>query len=208
MTLRQLAAELLTLPTSTTWHLTDLAEALGKQKLFTHQSPQKLKALREHALVESAVSSNRIEGVEVDKARIATLVFGKSAFRDRDEEEVRGYRNALKLIHEKGVKLPISEATIKRLQKLCRGDIWDAGDYKEKDVDIVEKYPDGRTRVRFKTVPARQTPKATRVRNLSCALATLSRRAAKRPRRSLLQSTVKSAHFAWQTCKRSVPASE
>jgi Fic family protein len=159
MTLRQLSAEPTMIPTRTSWYLADLAEAKGKQELFTRQSPQKLKVLREHALIESAVSSNRIEGVEVDKSRIGTLIFGRPALRDRDEEEVRGYRDALRLIHENGAKLPISEATIKRLHKLCRGEIWDAGQYKEKDVDIIQKYPDGRSRVRFKTVPARQTQK-------------------------------------------------
>jgi hypothetical protein len=41
MTLRQLAAEPPTLPTQTTWYLTDLAEARGRQELFTRQSPQK-----------------------------------------------------------------------------------------------------------------------------------------------------------------------
>jgi Fic family protein len=160
MTLRQLAAESSTLPTRTTWYLTDLTEARGKQELFTRQSPQRLKVLREHALIESAISSNRIEGVEVDKSRVGTLIFGKPALRDRDEEEVRGYRDALKLIHESGAKLPITEATIKTLHQLCRGEIWDAGQYKEKDVDIIQTYADGRSRVRFKTVPARQTPKA------------------------------------------------
>ena len=160
MTLRQLSAEPPTLPTRTTWYLTDLAEARGKQELFTRQSPQKLKMLREHALIESAISSNRIEGVEVDKSRVGTLIFGKPALRDRDEEEVRGYRDALKLIHESGSKLPISEATIKRLHKLCRGEIWDAGQYKEKDVDIIQTFADGRSRVRFKTLPTKQTPKA------------------------------------------------
>ena len=160
MTLRQLAAEPPALPTRTMWYLTDLAEARGKQELFTRQSPQKLKVLREHALIESAVSSNRIEGVEVDKSRVGTLIFGKPALRDRDEEEVRGYRDALKLIHESGAKLPISEATVKRLHKLCRGEIWDAGQYKEKDVDIIQTFADGRSRVRFKTLPAKQTPRA------------------------------------------------
>ncbi|MBI1992140.1 MAG: Fic family protein [Candidatus Omnitrophica bacterium] len=159
MTLRQLAAEPPTIPTRTSWYLTDLAEARGKQELFTRQSPQKLKVLREHALIESAVSSNRIEGVEVDQSRVGTLIFGKPALRDRDEEEVRGYRDALKLIHEIGAKLSVSQAAIKRLHKLCRGDIWDAGQYKAKDVDIIQTYADGRSRVRFKTVPAKQTPK-------------------------------------------------
>jgi Fic family protein len=160
MTLRQLAAEPPSIPTRTSWYLADLAEARGKQELFTRQSPQKLKLLREHALVESSVSSNRIEGVEVDKSRVGTLMFGKPALRDRDEEEVRGYRDALRLIHEHGAKLAISEASIKRLHKLCRGEIWDAGVYKEKDVDIIQTYADGRSRVRFKSVSAGQTPKA------------------------------------------------
>lgn len=160
MTLRLLAAEPPTLPTRTTWYLTDLAQALGKQELFTRQSPQKLKVLREHALIESAISSNRIEGVEVDRSRIATLIFGKAALRDRDEEEVRGYRDALKLIHERGAKLPISEDTIRKLHRLSRGEVWDAGAYKEKDVDIIQTFADGRRRVRFKTVTPKETPKA------------------------------------------------
>jgi Fic family protein len=160
MTLRQLAAEPPTIPTRAGWYLADLGESKGRFELFTHQSPQKLKVLREHALIESAISSNRIEGVEVDKSRVGTLIFGKPALRDRDEEEVRGYRDALKLIHESGAKLPISEATIKKLHKLCRGEIWDAGAYKEKDVDIIQTYVHGRSRVRFKTVPAIKTPQA------------------------------------------------
>jgi len=51
MTLSQLAAEPPTLPTRTAWYLTDLGEARGKQELFTRQSPQKLKVLREHVLI-------------------------------------------------------------------------------------------------------------------------------------------------------------
>src|SRR5258708_29194299 len=149
MTLRQLAAEPPTLPMRTAWYLTDLAEARGRQELFSRQSPHKLKVLREHALIESAVSSNRIEGVEVEKSRVGTLIFGKPALRDRDEQEVRGYRDALKLIHEGGAKLPINEATIRKFHKLCRGEIWDAGQYKQKDVDITQTYADVRSRVRF-----------------------------------------------------------
>ncbi len=147
---------------SAAWYLADLAEARGKQDLFTRQAPQKLKALREHALIESAVSSNRIEGVVVDQRRIGTLVFGKPLLRDRNEEEVRGYRDALRLIHERGGKLSFSETTIRKLHRQIRGEIWDAGRYKEKDTDIIERSPDGRRRVRFKTVPAQETPRAMR----------------------------------------------
>ncbi len=159
MTLRQFSLKLETIPATASWYLADLGEALGKQQLFTKQSPQRLKVLREHALIESAVSSNRIEGVTVDQARVQTIVLGKAPLRDRDEEEVRGYRNALNFIHEQGSKLPVSENTILRLHKLAKGDVWDAGKYKDKDSDIIEKYPDGRSRVRFKTVSAAETPK-------------------------------------------------
>lgn len=158
MTFRQFAKKPETIPATTSWYLADLGEALGKQELFMKQSPQKLKVLREHALIESAVSSNRIEGVTVDQARIRTIIFGKSLLRDRDEEEVRGYRDSLKLIHEQNRELPISEDTILNLHRLCRGEIWDAGKYKEKDGDIIEKFPNGRERVRFKTVEAAKTP--------------------------------------------------
>lgn len=145
---------------STTWYLADLAESRGKQELFTRQSPQRLKALREHALIESAVSSNRIEGVEIDPARARTVVLGVPAPRDRNEEEVAGYRDALQLIHHSGGKLPVSEKTILQLHRLSRGDVWDAGRYKDKNVDIIESYPDGRSRVRFKSVAAKATPAA------------------------------------------------
>lgn len=149
-----------TIPGATMWYVSDLMEARGKQALYTKQSPQRLKTLREHALIESAVSSNRIEGVEIDRGRIGTVVFGRALLQDRDEEEVRGYREALELIHTQGAKLPVSEETIKRLHALSRGEIWDAGQYKEKDGDIIETYPEGRSRVRFRTVPAAETPVA------------------------------------------------
>ena len=59
MTLRQFSAESSTIPTITSWYLADLSKAHGKQESFTHQSPQKLKILREHALIESIISFYR-----------------------------------------------------------------------------------------------------------------------------------------------------
>jgi len=147
------------IPASTAWYLDSLGEFRGKQELYTRQSPQKLRVLREHALIESAVSSNRIEGVSIETARIpSVLVATKPLFRDRDEEEIRGYRDALAWIHEHSSEVPLDEASLKRLHAVARGQIWDAGKYKEKDGDIIERYADGRERVRFKPVPASDTP--------------------------------------------------
>jgi Fic family protein len=157
-TLKQITEKVKEIPASTAWYIADISEFKGKQELFTRQSPQKLKVLREHALIESAVSSNRIEGVEIDRKRIGTVVFGRPLLKDRDEEEIQGYRDALEWIHTNSAKITTNETAIKKLHKLSRGNIWDAGKYKEKDGDIIERLPSGDTRVRFKTVSAAKTP--------------------------------------------------
>ncbi len=160
-TLRLFAAKRLSIEAGTAWFLNDLGELRGQQELYTRQSPQRLKALRESAVIESALSSNRIEGVEIDPKRVRDILMApRPLFRDRDEEEVRGYRDALNLIHQQPRQLPINNATIQRLHTLARGEIWDAGQYKERDGDIIERYPDGSERVRFKTVSAADTPTA------------------------------------------------
>ncbi len=127
MTLRLFTTKPPDVPMSTAWYLADLGEAKGKQELFARQSPQRLKALREHALIESAISSNRIEGVEIDASRVRDVVLGRPALRDRNEEEVRGYRDALKLLHESAGRLVVSEKTILDLHRISRGQSGDAG---------------------------------------------------------------------------------
>jgi Fic family protein len=157
-TLKQIAGKLREIPAQAAWYLADISEFKGKQELYTRQSPQKLKVLRDHALIESAVSSNRIEGVEIDRKRVGTVVFGRPLLKDRDEEEIQGYRDALEWIHVYNADIKPNEITIKKLHKLSRGNIWDAGKYKEKDGDIIERLPSGDTRIRFKTVSASKTP--------------------------------------------------
>jgi len=159
-TIMKFLDDIKTIPANITWYLADIAEAKGKQDLFTNQSPQKLKVLREHAIIESAVSSNRIEGVEIDSKRIGTVIFGRPLLKDRNEEEIKGYHDALQWIHVENNDINFNEETIKRLHKISRGEIWDSGKYKEKDGDIIERLPNGETRVRFKTVSARNTSQA------------------------------------------------
>jgi Fic family protein len=160
-TLRWFALGRFPLAITTAWYLNDLGELRGKQELYTQQSPQRLKALRESALIESAVSSNRIEGVTVDPARVRDLLAApRPLFRDRDEEEVRGYRDALAWLHKDASVLPITNATVRQLHAMTRGQIWDAGQYKNQDGDIIERFPDGQERVRFRPVPAAGTQAA------------------------------------------------
>lgn len=157
-TLTRMLHSMPSIPASTGWLLADLGEYKGRQELYTRQIPERLESLREFALVESAVSSNRIEGIEIDHSRVKTVVFGHAAMTDRNEEEIRGYRKALDLIHSNWNSLAVSEELIGQFHALSRGDIWDAGRYKEKDGDIIQTYADNRWRVRFKTVSAKETP--------------------------------------------------
>jgi len=146
------------LPLGSVWLMNSVAEYKGKQELYAKQSPQILKTLLETALIESAESSNRIEGVTVDHTRLKSLVIGHSKPRDRSEEEVAGYRKALDLIHKKHQSLRITPETIQKLHRLCRGEMWDAGKWKEKDNDIIRKHPDGHIEVIFQPVIAAKTP--------------------------------------------------
>ena len=159
-TIEAFEAVLPQIPTSSVWLLNDLAEYRGKQALFTRQSPQRLKRLRENALIESAVSSNRIEGVEIDRQRVGTVIFGEGHLRDRNEEEVRGYQQALAWIHGEEARIPITGETILKLHRMCRSDVGDAGQFKTRDGEIIEKHPGGRVTVRFTPLPAAETPDA------------------------------------------------
>ena len=92
-------SKLTAMPINVIWQLESIAEKRGHQELYTRQSPEQLARLREFAMIESAVASNRIEGISVDEERVGTILFGNGIMHDRDEEEVRGYRRALDLIH-------------------------------------------------------------------------------------------------------------
>lgn len=148
------------LPMSTAWLLNDIAEARGRQELYTRQSPQILKALRDTAIIQGAESSNRIEGVTVDHDRLRPLILGNARPRDRSEEEVMGYRRALNEIHAKAARVPVSPDSLKHLHGLCQHGSGDAGQFKRLDNDIIQLLPGEAPKIRFKCVPARQTAAA------------------------------------------------
>ena len=96
MTLRQFSAEPSTIPGIACWYLAGLSKAQGKQELCTHQSPQRLKLLRGHALIESVVSSSRIEGINIGQSRINTLILGKPLLNGRGPPERFGGKRGTK----------------------------------------------------------------------------------------------------------------
>lgn len=137
-----------------------LGEHKGRQELFTRQSPQVLKTLREAAIIQSSESSNRIEGVVVAPDRLKAIMARKSRPRDRSEAEVAGYRDALAWIHASAGRIRFSKDTILRLHKLVFGKspAEGGGAFKRKDNTIEEQLPSGRWITRFEPVSARETP--------------------------------------------------
>ena len=141
--------------------LRTLGEYRGKQQLFVAQSPEVLSDLGQVAMVESAESSNRLEGVVVAAHRLKSLVLRNAAPRSRSEQEVAGYRDALGLIHESGEQMPFSEGTVLQLHgMLYRYMPQPGGRWKATNNDIVERHPDGTSRIRFRPVAAHLTPMA------------------------------------------------
>jgi Fic family protein len=136
-----------------------LGEYRGKQELFFRQAPEVLKGLRQIAVIESSESSNRLEGVTVPANRLKALVIKHTMPRDRSEQEVAGYRDALGLIHESARDMPFTPNVILQLHTiLSRYMPAPGGHWKQTDNDIIERHQDGTVRVRFKPTPAHLTP--------------------------------------------------
>jgi Fic family protein len=148
------------LPTGSVWLISDIAEAKGRQRLYTKQAPQLLKALREMALIQSVESSNRIEGVTVAADRLIPLVVGNAKPRDRSEEEIRGYRRALHLIHTDANKLDFSPEFLRQLHRTTQEGAADAGEWKKKENEIIEFRENAPPTIRFRPVSVADTPAA------------------------------------------------
>lgn len=146
---------------STTWFISQCTEARGQYELWKNIRPETLKILKESALIQSVESSNRIEGVEVERGRLIPLILGKSKAKDRPEEEIVGYKKALSFIHKDFKKTELSPKLIKKLHAICQGGTTsDAGIWKSKDNQILEFLPNGEKFVRFSPTSAKETPQA------------------------------------------------
>jgi Fic family protein len=145
----------------TVWLLEKLAKSKKNQALWEKQSRRLLQSLEEITLVESTESSNRIDGVTVEPERLRLLVLGDGRPRDRSEEEIFGYKNALCWIHGNHEKASIEPNTLKYLQALAQeGTVGDAGEWKKSQNEIVELDPEGRLEIRFQPLEPAMVPSA------------------------------------------------
>ena len=141
--------------------LRKIGEYQGKQELYFRQSPEILKGLQQVAVIESSESSNRLEGITAPHARIAELIIHNISPKDRSEQEIAGYRDALNLIHQSFKHMPFSLNVILQLHAwIYRYHAHVGGQWKTADNEISEIYPDGRKRIRFIPSNAFETPSA------------------------------------------------
>ena len=137
-------------------------KAAGKQELYLKQRPQELEKLVEIAKIQSTEASNAIEGIVTTDTRIRQLVEDKTTPRNRNEQEIAGYRDALSVIHENYDVIPITQNYILQLHKIMYSHMDNPMAGKTKSVQnyISATYPDGHTEILFTPLVPYETPGA------------------------------------------------
>lgn len=134
----------------------------GKQELYLKQRPAELEKLVEIAKVQSTEASNAIEGIVTTNTRIRQLVEQKTTPKNRDEQEIAGYRDALNIIHESFDVIPLTQNYILQLHKILYSHMQNPAAGKTKTVQnyIAATYPDGRVETLFTPLDPFETPMA------------------------------------------------
>ena len=134
----------------------------GKQELYLKQRPAELEKLVEIAKVQSTEASNAIEGIVTTNTRIRQLVEEKTAPRNRNEQEIAGYRDVLSTIHESFDAIPITQNYILQLHKIMYSHMNNPMGGRTKSVQnyISATYPDGHTETLFTPLSPFETPEA------------------------------------------------
>ena len=137
-------------------------ERKGRQDLFIRQKPIELNRLVELAKIQSTEASNKIEGIVTTSTRIKQLFAEKTTPRNRDEDEIMGYRDVLNIIHESNAYIPIRPAYILQLHRelLKRAGLSYGGHFKHVQNYINETKTDGTVVTRFTPIAPYETPDA------------------------------------------------
>lgn len=134
----------------------------GKQELYLKQRPNELEKLIDIAKIQSTESSNEIEGIVTTSVRLKQLLEEKTTPRNRNEQEIVGYRDVLDIIHENFDVIPISRNYILQMHKILYSHMNNplAGKIKNVQNYISATYPDGHSEVLFIPLSPFETPGA------------------------------------------------
>lgn len=134
----------------------------GKQEMHLKQKRSELDKLVEIAKIQSTEASNAIEGIVTTATRIRQLVGEKTTPKNRDEQEIAGYRDVLNIIHESFDAIPITRNYILQLHKILYSHMNNpmAGRTKSVQNYISATYPDGHAEILFTPLAPYETPEA------------------------------------------------
>ena len=143
-------------------YLTQIHEFKGEQTLFIEAKADTLSQLVDIAKIQSTEASNKIEGIYTSDERLKALVKDSTRPRTRNEREIAGYRDVLNTIHENHDYIPPKPSIILQLHRdLYKFEGMDIGGrYKTSDNIIEEQDAEGNKSVRFRPMPAWETPEA------------------------------------------------
>lgn len=134
----------------------------GKQEMYLKRRPEELEKLVNIAKIQSTEASNAIEGIVTTNTRIRQLALEKTTPKNRDEQEIAGYRDVLGIIHESFDTIPITQNYILQLHKVLYSYINNPVAGKTKTVQnyITASYPDGHSETLFTPLAPYETPDA------------------------------------------------
>lgn len=134
----------------------------GKQEMYLKQRPEELEKLVEIAKIKSTEASNAIEGIVTTSTRMKQLVEEKTTPKNRNEQEIAGYRDVLNIIHESFDAIPISQNYILQLHKILYSHMNNpmAGWTKSVQNYISATYPDGHVENLFTSLAPYETTEA------------------------------------------------
>ena len=140
--------------------ISKIHEYKGKQSYLLDTKKDTLETLLKVAKIQSTSSSNRIEGIYTTDKRINEIVNQKLEPKNRNEEEIAGYRDVLSLIHENYNYIDITQNTILQLHR----DLYKytgysyGGKFKNSQNYIEEENEKGEKKIRFTPLSPVETP--------------------------------------------------
>ena len=140
--------------------ISKIHEYKGKQSYLLDTKKDTLETLLKVARIQSTSSSNKIEGIYTTDKRINEIVNQKVEPKNRNEEEIAGYRDVLTLIHENYNFIDINQNTILQLHR----DLYKytgysyGGKFKNSQNFIEEENENGKKKIRFTPLSPIETP--------------------------------------------------
>ena len=149
----------LSLPVNIYHTIAKIHEYKGKQELYVKNYPDILDKMIDVAKIQSTKSSNAIEGIYTNDARLNELMNKKAEPRNRNEEEIAGYRHVLDIIHENYAYIEFNKNDILTLhnQLYSYSYVNYKGKFKTLDNTIMEVDALGNRKVRFQPVSSFET---------------------------------------------------